>query len=139
MKSVLASTMALLLLGSACLYADGVNKPIQFPKGHASGAVAGSVVGSDTDRYTVVAKQGQTMTVAITSREKNAVFTIYAPGYSGNQENGQSMISGQTLPGASEGEDATGWTGELPTSGKYLIEVGGTRGNASYKLAVTIQ
>jgi hypothetical protein len=39
---------------------------------------------------------------------------------------------------AGETDDATVWQGTLPVSGKYLIVVGGTRGNAAYKLKITI-
>jgi len=31
------------------------------------------------------------------------------------------------------------WNGALPRSGDYVIEVGGTRGNATYKLKVTVR
>ena len=139
MTRILAASFALLLLGSGYLHAEGVRKAIQFPKGKTSSTVSGSVVRGDRDHYTVVAKADQTMTVAITSKEKNAAITIYVPGYSVTQEDGVAMVSGETLTGAGEGEDATGWSGKLPASGKYLIDVGGTRGNASYNLAVTIQ
>jgi hypothetical protein len=64
--------------------------------------------------------------VRISSLEDNAVFQIYVPGHE------------QTLDGAGEGDDATEWSGELPVSGDYRIVVGGTRGNASYRLEVTI-
>ena len=138
MTRILAVSL-MLLLGSGSLHAEGVRKAIQFPKGKTSSTVSGSVVRGDTDHYTVVAKADQTMTVAITSKEKNAAITIYVPGYSVTQEDGVAMVGGETLTGAGEGEDATGWSGKLPASGKYLIDVGGTRGNASYKLAVTIQ
>ena len=54
-------------------------------------------------------------------------------------DDGVPTITGPTLAGAGEGEDAMKWKGPLPVSGKYLIEVGGTRGGASYKLTVTIK
>jgi hypothetical protein len=66
------------------------------------------------------------MSVSISSLEDNAVFQIYEPG--GNQ----------ALPGAGERDDAREWSGELPASGDYTIVVGGTRGNATYELRVTI-
>jgi hypothetical protein len=66
------------------------------------------------------------MSVRISSLEDNAVFQIYEPG------------GKQSLPGAGERDDAQQWSGELPTSGDYTIIVGGTRGNATYTLKVTI-
>ena len=67
------------------------------------------------------------MTVRITSIEDNAVFQIYQA---------KDM---KALDGAAEGDDAMSWQGKLPASGKYTIVVGGTRGNTSYKLEVTIK
>jgi hypothetical protein len=60
--------------------------------------------------------------VHITSLEDNAVFDLYAPG-------GRRSLA----------EETTDWTGELPRSGDYVISVGGTRGNATYTLEVTIR
>ena len=67
------------------------------------------------------------MSVKIASLEKNAVFQIYL---AGEQE---------SLPGASDGDDAMKWSGELPADSEYVIVVGGTRGNASYTLTITIK
>jgi hypothetical protein len=36
-------------------------------------------------------------------------------------------------------DDATTWEGELPANGDYVIAVGGTRGNASYSLEVSVK
>ena len=66
------------------------------------------------------------MSVKITSVEKNAVFFIEKPG-------------GGYLDGAGEGDDQTVWKGILPDRGDYRITVAGTRGNATYKLSVTIK
>jgi hypothetical protein len=85
------------------------------------------VVRGDRDRYYVGAKAGQRMSVKITSTEKNAVFQIY---FHGEEE---------SLPGAGDGDDATTWSGELPIDNEYVIVVGGTRGNASYALTISIK
>jgi len=66
------------------------------------------------------------MVVHVTSREKNAVFTILDP-------------RGTALAGTDDGLDAMDWTGELPLSGDYSIWVSPTRGNATYTLEVTIR
>ena len=130
---------ALLFAGLGSLHAEGVRKAIQFPKGQSSATLAASVVRGETDRYDITANAGQTMTVSISSKEENAAFTIYQPGYKSVVDDGVPTITGPTLAGAGEGEDAVKWKGPLPASGKYLIEVGGTRGSASYKLTVTIK
>ena len=99
---------------------------VRFPRGRTTAVLKGAVVRGTTDRYLLGARAGQTMTVHVTARERNAVFQIYAP-------------NGDTLDGASETSDATDWSGELPASGDYTIVVGGTRGNANYTLEVTIR
>jgi hypothetical protein len=109
------------------VFADGVKKKVRFAKGTSSTTIRGVVVRSDRDRYYVAAKKGQTMSVKITSRESNAVFQIYL---AGEQE---------SLPGAGEGYDATKWSGPLPADNEYVIVVGGTRGNATYTLTITIK
>jgi hypothetical protein len=107
--------------------AEGVKRKIQFERGSSSATVRGSVVRGDQDRYYLKAAKGQTMSVKITSAEDNAVFQIYLPGEE------------KTLRGAGEGDDATDWSGELPADAEYVIVVGGTRGNASYTMKVSIE
>jgi hypothetical protein len=107
--------------------ADGVKQKIRFAKGSSSATVSGTVVRGDSDRYYVGAKKGQTMSVKITSEEDNAVFQIYLPGEE------------KALRGAGDGDDATNWSGELLADAEYVIVVGGTRGNATYKLRVAIE
>lgn len=107
--------------------AAGVNKRVRFPRGANATTIAGSVIRGDRDRYLIGARAGQKMTVKISAEEQNAVFQIYQPGNS------------KTLAGAGEGQDATDWSGSLPVTGDYTIVVGGTRGNATYKLNVKIE
>ena len=61
------------------------------------------------------------MSVNISSTENNAVFDIKAP-------------NGRVL--ANEVRD---WSGQLPADGKYRIVVGGTRGNATYKIRFAVR
>ena len=107
--------------------AQGVKQKVRFARGSSSTTISGAVVRGDRDRYYLGASKGQTMSVKITSLEDNAVFQIFLPG---EQE---------TLSGAGEEDDATNWSGELPDDAEYVIVVGGTRGNASYKLTVSIK
>lgn len=106
--------------------ADGVTKRIKFAKGKHSATVSYAVVRGDVDTYILGARAGQTMSVKITSVEKNAVFSIEGP-------------DGEYLPGAGETDDATRVTASLPMNGDYKVVVGGTRGNATYKLTVSIR
>ncbi|HEY0099275.1 MAG TPA: hypothetical protein VGB76_10030 [Pyrinomonadaceae bacterium] len=126
-KVKLAATFFGLLL-TTCAFAaqEGLTKRVRFARGRTTATLKNSVVRGTVDRYTLGARAGQKMSVSITSVERNAVFTIYTPG-------------GGTLEGAGEGQDASNWSGELPASGDYVIEVGGTRGNATYTLKVTVR
>lgn len=109
------------------IVAQGVNQKIRFARGKSSTTISGAVIRGDRDRYYLGAKKGQTMSVKITSLENNAVFQVFLPG---EQE---------ALAGAGEEDDATNWSGELPENAEYVIVVGGTRGNATYKLTVSIR
>jgi len=117
-----------MLLVATCVLAvqTGLSKRVRFPRGGTTATLKNSVVRGTVDRYTIGARSGQKMTVSISSVERNAVFTIYT-------------LEGGTLDGASEGQGATQWNDELPQSGDYVIEVGGTRGNASYTLKITVR
>jgi len=106
---------------------EAAKKSIHFPRGSTSTTIAGNVLRGERDTYVLSARAQQQMRVRMTSLEDNAVFQIYKPGKK------------ETLDGAGEGEDARVWRGTLPVSGDYTIVVGGTRGNASYKLEVSLQ
>lgn len=89
--------------------------------------VSGSVIRGERARHTVNGKAGQTLEVNVTSDEDNAVFQIYLPGEKG------------TLPGAGEMDDAKKFSGKVPTDGEYVIVVGPTRGNTTYKLNYSVR
>jgi hypothetical protein len=89
--------------------------------------VSGSVIRGERARHLVKAKAGQTLEVNITSDENNAVFQIYSPGEK------------ETLRGAGEMDDAMKWSGKLPADGEYVIVIGPTRGNATYKLTYSVK
>lgn len=103
------------------LAATGRIERIRFKRGFNRATIQSSVVRGTRDTFLVAATRRQTMTVSITSVEKNAVFDIQSP-------NGKLLKQG-----------TTSWSGVLPTSGDYRILVGGTRGNASYRLRVAVQ
>ena len=123
----LAAAAVVCALVLPLVVAQGVKKKIQFARGASSATVEGAVIRGDRDRYYLGAKKGQTMSVKITSEEDNAVFQLYLPGEE------------EALPGAGDSDDAKNWSGELPRDAEYVIVVGGTRGNASYKLTVSIE
>ena len=104
----------------------GKTQRVRFARGRTTAVLKGGVVRGTQDRYILGARAGQTMIVHVSSREKNAVFTILGP-------------DATALQGTDAGLDATDWTGELPLSGDYSIWVSPTRGNATYTLEVTIR
>ncbi|MCA1558132.1 MAG: hypothetical protein LC731_06285 [Acidobacteria bacterium] len=94
---------------------------MRFAKGKTKVVLKGAAVRGTEDKYILRAGQGQTMTLRITSTEDNAVFDVQQPG-------GQSLAT-----------EVTEWSGQLPSAGDYTIIVGGTRGNATYRLEVTVR
>jgi hypothetical protein len=112
---------------------------IQFARGASSAQVRGAVVRGESALYSVEAREGQHMSLRIVSTEKNAVVQVYAPGAKQEIRDSVLHMSGDTLPGAGEGDDAARWTGTLPGSGVYVLVVGSTRGNATYRLTVSIR
>ncbi|MGH9901188.1 MAG: hypothetical protein ACRD68_05030 [Pyrinomonadaceae bacterium] len=103
---------------------QGVSRRVRFPRGRSSVTIKGAVVRGTADDYLLGARSGQKMTVRIKSVEGNAVFNIYRV-----TEEGDSVIVAES----------TNWNGALPEDGDYRIEVGPTRGNATYTLYVTIR
>lgn len=100
---------------------------LKFARGRSSATVEGAVVRGDRDDWIIGARKGQRLIIRVTALEKNAEFQLL------------DRASGRYLKGAGEMDDATRWTGRLPRTGDYLIRVGGTRGNATYKLHVSIR
>ena len=91
----------------------------------------------DRALYTLEARAGQILTARIAAVEDNAVFQLYAPGTRVRRHDGAVEIEGTALPNAGEGNDTRSWQGRLPRTGAYLFVVGGTRGNATYRLIIT--
>lgn len=101
-------------------------KRIKFAKGKSSATVKDSVLRDEIHYYLVKIGKGQKMTVKITSIEKNASFRILKP-------------SGEYVQGAGEMDDPKNWSGDVTESGDYKIEVGADRGNATYRLTVSVK
>jgi hypothetical protein len=114
-------------------------KRIQFARGASSAEVRGAVIRGERVLYSLEAHEGQHMSLRIGATENNAVVQVYVPGARQEIRDSILHISGDTLPGAGEGDDAARWAGTLPESGVYLLVVGSTRGNATYRLNVTIR
>lgn len=101
-------------------------KRIKFAKGKSSATVKDSVLRDEVHYYLLKINKGQKMTVKITAVEKNASFRILKP-------------SGEYVDGAGEMDDPKSWSGDISESGDYKIEVGADRGNAAYRLTVSVK
>jgi hypothetical protein len=99
----------------------GSTTVVKFGKGKSSASYSNAVIRGERDTYILGASGGQTMSVSISSLEDNAVFDVVSPG------------------GSLLASERTGWSGNLPQDGKYRIVVGGTRGNATYKVSFSIR
>ena len=99
---------------------------VRFAPSASSATIKDSVVSGTRDRYLLGARKGQTMSIRIVSLEDNAVFDVVAPVNRAGQQ--------RTLK-----QEAFTWSSTLPETGDYQIVVGSTRGNASYRMQVTIR
>lgn len=120
------------IAGSPTARAQDVPKAIRFAPGSTGAVVEGSVIRGERHAYTLRAGKGQWLEISISALEKNAVFDVFLPGATRSADG---SVVGTPLAGATEMER---FSGQLPAAGPYLIVVGGTRGNASYRLNVSV-
>lgn len=112
-------------------------RELRFAPGANSVTVSGAVVRGTRDVYSFVAQKGQHLDVRVTAVESNAVFAVWLPG-ARFEPASPTDIQGRALRGADERTEAKQWRGALPESGRYLLVVGPTRGNATYDLQLAI-
>jgi len=118
------ATITMVMTPSAIVAVDRQFQ-LSFSPDSISTVVSEAVVRGDRDEYHFNAQANQFISIAITSYENNAVFSVWY------RENGrwQEIAYQQNT-----------WSDYLPTSdnNSYMISVGGTRGNATYDLFVGI-
>lgn len=113
------AAVALMAAAWAAFAADKVaTVPVQFAKGASSATMKGSFAGYDSVQYTLSARAGQTMTVKIAG-SGNANFNVFSPG----SQPGQAEALGQ-------GGVGSDWSGKLPASGQYTVQVYQMRASA---------
>lgn len=113
---------------------------IHFGHGASAASARGTVVRAEYACYTLGMQAGQTLTVKATSPEDNVVFVAYRPGYSLKQASDGPDITGPTLEGAGDQDEATSLTGKLPQTGQYLFVLGTTRGaGGSYTIRFQVK
>lgn len=133
----------LIAVAFALVFGSALGRPeldeIRFAKGNSTASVENSVVRGEVKYYTLQARKGQRLMATITAPEKNVAFQIYAPGYAFTADQSALKETSTPLQGAGETDDAVTWEGELPSTGKYLIVVGATRGNATYRVNISVR
>lgn len=114
--------------------------PIRFGKGASTATVHGGIIRAEDVCYVLSARAGQTLEADIKSPDENVVFSLYRPGYSVKPASDGSDITGPTLPGAGDQDDAKSLHAKLPASGHYLFLLGTTRGGGGeYRLHVQVR
>jgi hypothetical protein len=115
------------VLGAPVLLAQRSRQmPVKFDPGKSSATIKNSVLRGTRDVYLLGASRQQVMTITLTSLENNAVFDLMAPP--------DSAANRRVIR-----EGVRALTVRLPQSGEYQIVVGPTRGNASYRLIVSVK
>lgn len=120
-----------MLAGNAAPVANfGLNVTIPVRITFAPGAVSAQVQGVTAESrvvtYLLKANGGQTMTVVLNAPPNSAGITIYG------MQDGQPLIRSQS--------GATSWTGQLPMTQDYVIQVVPFgNGTVNYTLNVTVQ
>ena len=98
------------------------SRRIEFAPGASTASVSASVVRGDRAVYVLRADRGQTMAITINSTQEQggALFDVISP-------NGEILSS-----------SSASFSQALVQSGDYRIIVGGSRGNASFSMTVSI-
>jgi hypothetical protein len=136
---------AALLICASSAVQDHPLRTIKFAPGRSTAEVSGSLERGAADTFRFTAKAGQTADIRITSLESNASFVIYQPpskltaGEDGIDIGGQKLLGGdKTDPPLDAGAEKH-WKGVLSASGTYYVQIATDRGNASYKLRVSVK
>ncbi|NJO45274.1 MAG: SH3 domain-containing protein [Oscillatoriales cyanobacterium RM2_1_1] len=100
-----------------------MERPIQFLPGGKSALVKGQIIGGGSHRYTLNAEAGQTLTV----ESYQPVFPMIVT------PDGKALNEISGAPGTQ-----TEWTGQIPTSGKYTIELDSNFRGYDYEFLVEV-
>ncbi len=92
------------------------NTPVRFRSGGESASYSGSIQGDDTARYVIDARRGQNMRVLLSADNPQAYFNVLPP------SSREAIFIGTN--------SGTSYSGSLPDTGRYVIEVYLTRAAA---------
>ena len=142
MRVVRAFTTGVMFLIAPGLAAADCGRPvmISFSKGASTAARTGSLVRAEDVCYALSARSGQHLKLSLKSPAGNVVVAVYLPGYKVVPAADGPDISGKTLPGAADQDEARNLTAALPMMGRYLLVLGTTRGaGGEYNLKVGVR
>lgn len=104
----------LVLCAAAPASADKVTRErVHFAAGTSAASIPGRVKGRDSMEYILGAKAGQQMTATLASKSNSVYFNVFAPGKQPGRD--EALFIGDT--------GGNSFTGNLPASGDYLIQV----------------
>jgi len=110
--------------GAAAQTGGPTPKRISFPQGGITATRTGVLTMGGMDRYVIAANGGQTMNVSAASGNNNVILVIFG-------KDGTVLLSDHA--------DASSWSGVLPSTQDYYIDVRAINGtSANYTLTVTI-
>ncbi|MEG4070486.1 SH3 domain-containing protein [Microcoleus sp. Pol11C2] len=102
---------------------SNLNQPINFLPGGDEAIVKGRIIGGGSHSYRIRARKGQTMTV----RNRQEVFPqIITPG-------------GKLLAGDPDRDNETEWTGKVPVTGSYTLQLDSNFRGYEYEFTVKLQ
>ncbi len=102
--------VAFLLVATTALPMQGTPTRVRFPRGRTSVVLKGSVKG--TKQYVLRAKEGQTMSVRLTSPGHKPLLDVHVRG-----------DKGAIIAERESGDEFANWVAALPKSGDYVISV----------------
>ena len=125
-RTAIATAMLVLVAPVAVLAGGAEPLRIEFKRGAYSATISESVRGDEEAEYVLGAKQGQRLTIKLTSvPDKSSAFEFFSEDDTGNPHDTQLSYSGV-----------------LPMTGDYFITVkrsAGAKGTSRYRLAVTVR
>lgn len=120
-KMLLFACLTFCCLVFAGAVAAQAKQRVSFARGASSASVRGTVRGYAYRDYVIGASAGQTLDVKVSSKNTYTVFTVFQP-------------AGDNLEGATEMDE---FSGQLPTSGDYVVRVAMMRAGARRPGAVS--
>ncbi len=132
LRSIIKTALLMqLAVVPATLPAQIQTKKVSFPAGKSSTTLTGTIKGEKTIDYLITAKEGQQMSVTLTSKNSSLYFNVLPPG-----SNEEAIFIGST--------EGNTFTGTLSASGEYKLRVflyrNAARRNesASYNISLSV-